>query len=147
MKPASHPPSHPHTEINVREDLIDTYELFAGIFKESGVLFSYIPKLDTTLPLIYGKRPLVQRLFSEFISACLYPLSSLVGSQSVQISHTKSRTHWIFTLQIHSSTVDILPVHSLSFHKGSVQSVFGNASNQSTYASNPSTHAAYLQLS
>lgn len=126
MKPAGQPNHKVNNEIASQEELIDTYELFAGIFKESGGHCSYTPKLDNTLPLIYGKPAMVRQLFCQFLSNYLATPNEVEG-KSVLISHTKNRQYWIFNLQTLSNTTEASQIQSLHIHKGAIQNAYSNS--------------------
>jgi hypothetical protein len=115
-----------NSEIHAHEELIDTYDLFAEIFKESGGHYSFTPKLDITLPLIYGEKSTLRQLFSQFLSEHLNG-KQWGGGNLVLISHTKNRLHWIFNFKMLHPIADSIPIQTLLIPKRSIQNSYSNA--------------------
>gem|GEM_PF-4858735 len=66
MTPAHSPATRTKSEPEPREEPTVTHELVAGIFKESGRLYSYLPKLENTLPHLQAKPWTVGKLSFTF---------------------------------------------------------------------------------
>ncbi|MBN7813071.1 hypothetical protein J0A68_19105 [Algoriphagus sp. H41] len=124
MKPACQQSTKANTEINTREELIDTYDLFAGIFEELGGRYALTPKLDNNLPLIYGKLTELCRKICHFLQDYLETQSWGKSGNLLHISHTKSRQHWIFNFQVVGPQTVSVPVQSLTIQKSSIQSIY-----------------------
>ncbi|MBN7813076.1 hypothetical protein J0A68_19130 [Algoriphagus sp. H41] len=125
MKPASQQASQAATETDAREELIDTYDLFAGIFEELGGPYSLTPRLDSNLPLIYGKFAKLCHLISLSLQDYLEAQPTGGKGKLIHISHTKSRLYWIFNFQMLSPQA--VPVQSLSIQKSSILSIYSHS--------------------
>lgn len=116
-----------NSEIHAHEELIDTYDLFAEIFKESGGHYSFTPKLDITLPLIYGEKSTLRQLLSQFLSERLSGKQWEEGNNLILISHTKNRLHWIFNFKILNPLTGSNPTQTLLIPKRSIQNSYSNS--------------------
>lgn len=116
-----------NAEIHAQEELIDTYDLFAEIFKESGGHYSFTPKLDITLPLIYGEKSTLRRLLSQFLSEHMSGKQWGEGGNLVLISHTKNRLQWIFNFKMLHPIAGSIPIQTLLIPKRSIQNSYSNS--------------------
>ncbi|WP_026952846.1 hypothetical protein [Algoriphagus mannitolivorans] len=78
------------------ENLIDTYELIAGVFKELGGQNNFTPKLDRTLPFISGRTDLVRKILYLFISDLVQSHGTDWKSNYMFVSHSQEKNCWIF---------------------------------------------------
>lgn len=81
------------------ENLIDTYELIAGVFKELGGQNNFTFKLDRTLPFISGRTDLVRKILYLFISDLVQAHGTDWKSKYLFVSHAQEKNCWVFNFQ------------------------------------------------
>ena len=81
------------------ENLIDTYELIAGVFKELGGQNNFTFQLDRTLPFISGRADLVRKILFLFISDLIQSYGKNWKSEYIFVSHAQEKNCWIFNFQ------------------------------------------------
>ena len=78
------------------ENLIDTYELFADIFKELGRQNNFTVQLDKTLPFINGREELVKKILFLFVSDIVESHGRDWKSDFLFVSHREESNCWVF---------------------------------------------------
>lgn len=129
MNVAKHNALQTDSEIHNQEEIIDTYDLFATIFKELGRQHSFRLKLDSTLPLIYGKQETLKQILFQFNNETLSPIYQTKKAREICISHTKDRAYWIFNFDFPKgmelySMYSKISTQTLFIHKESIQDIY-----------------------
>lgn len=78
------------------ENLIDTYEMIAGVFQELGGQNNFQFQLDRTLPFISGKTDLVKKILYLYISDLVQSHGKDWRAQYLFVSHVEEKSCWIF---------------------------------------------------